>query len=506
MTYSGPGLYSVLEDALAFSGNEEEWPPLLGDDGARQSSTPAVPAPIPPQAGPQLQAASSSAYKRTMDDEDTSGEDLPRVKSARPETRDSPPAGGDPMVVGDCSPLLPPGTTSSPARPQQPPTQATLSRLPAFAPRTEYMKLVFLDSPGVDVKLRWLTEVNRHFCLNRELAEVKMSAVTSRFVYVSRHRQDIVESVVTGNFLALKLQVVDSPERPRKFPSYLITRYPAGIDPSLSKELTGVYSARRFRQNGQPLNRIVVTWCSEEPPPSSVAFSFLPCLPLCEVRPMAADRPMCFRCWEVGHISRYCSAAEKCGWCSGPHDSRSCPHRGPPRPSTEAPAASPPPPPPPAVTSNWQCPRCQERGVSVWHGCPRRRSAPSPRSGPPPPPPVTLPPPSGSPSPSLSPRVLALESAVKKLQAHSASLASRLDALETSINNLVVSQASVEASVATLTEAHHTVIEQLTTLTQQFEAWATRITLTPAPPAPSPAAAAASSQSGSRPHNPHNVR
>ena len=332
-----------------------------------------------------------------------------------------------------------------------------------------------------------------------------MSAVTSRFVYIARHRQDIVESVVTGNFLALKLQVVDSPDRPRKFPSFLITRYPAGIDPSLSKELPGVYSARRFRQNGQPLNRIVITWCSEGPPPSSVAFSFLPCLPVCEIRPMAADRPMCFRCWEVGHISRYCSAAEKCGWCSGSHDSRSCPHRGPPRPSAEAPAASPTPP-PLAVTSNWQCPRCQERGVSVWHGCPRRRSAPSPQSGPPPPPPRVTLPPSDS-SPSLPPRVLALESAVEKLQTHTASLATRLDALETSINNLVVSQASVEASVATLTEAHHTVIEQLTTLTQRFEAWAKR-TLTPASSAPPAAstAAAGSSPPGSRSRNSRSVR
>ncbi|MPC99499.1 hypothetical protein E2C01_094916 [Portunus trituberculatus] len=54
-------------------------------------------------------------------------------------------------------------------------------------------------------------EVNRAFKLERTLAEVKM----------------------------------DSSERPRKLPTYLITRYPVGVDPNLSKELEGLYSAVR---------------------------------------------------------------------------------------------------------------------------------------------------------------------------------------------------------------------------------------------------------------------
>lgn len=513
MTYSGPALFSVLEDALALSETvNEEWPLLQGNDGIGQPSTPVVPAPPPPQASFETKATSS---KRAMDDADTSEEDLaPATKSSRPADSDSAPADSVSMVVGDC-PLQEPRVMPPTARPSQAHTQATFS-LPAFAPRTDYLKLRFLDNPGVDVKLRWLTEVNRHFSLDRDLAEIKMSAVTSRFVYVSRRRQDIVQSVVSGNFLALKMHVIDSPERPRKLPSYLITRYPAGIDPTLSKELPGVYSARRFRQNGQALNRIVITWSEEEPPPSSVAFTFLPCLPPCEIRPMASDRPTCFRCWEVGHISRYCSATEKCGWCSASHDSRSCPHRGPPPPPTEAHATTPTPP-LQADTSNWQCPRCHEKGVSVWHGCPRRRPAPPRQSAPPPPPPSSSPvshhPPMGSSSPSQPPRVLALQCAVKKLQEHAASLNTRLDTLETTINNLVASQASLEASMATLTEAQHTVVEQLTTLTQRFETWATRLTPTSSAhslPAASPATPAStvgvSARPGSRPHNPRGSR
>ena len=67
------------------------------------------------------------------------------------------------------------------------------STVPAFAPRDEYVKLAFQENPPNSVKLRWLSDVTVAFRLDRELAEVKMSAVTSRFVYISRHRKDIIE-------------------------------------------------------------------------------------------------------------------------------------------------------------------------------------------------------------------------------------------------------------------------------------------------------------------------
>ncbi|XP_050709611.1 uncharacterized protein LOC126994325 [Eriocheir sinensis] len=214
------------------------------------------------------------------------------------------------------------------------------SHLPAFAPRVDYVKLLFKDNPTVDLKLRWLSEVTRNFQLDRDQAEVKMAAITSRFVYVSRRRTDVIDSVTSGEFLSLTLELQDSPERPRKFPTYLLARYPVCADPALAKELPGIYSARRFYQNGSPLPRLVVTWSLPEPPPPSVSFSFLPCLPPCELRRMQDERPWCFRCWGLGHISRYCSAAERCAWCSGPHDSRTCPHRNPPSYSTASDSAS----------------------------------------------------------------------------------------------------------------------------------------------------------------------
>lgn len=219
-----------------------------------------------------------------------------------------------------------------PAQPTEPLREASSLSAPpppAFAPRADYVKLLFKDNPSVDIKLRWLTEVNRAFRLDRNLAEVKMAAITSRFVYISRRRSDIVGSVTKGEILYLSLEIQDTPERPRKFPTYLITRYPVYTDPALAKELQGIYTARRFYQNGTPINRLVVTWSLPHPPPLSIAFSFLPCLPSCEFRRMKDEQPRCYRCWNSGHISRYCSALERCAYCSESHDSWTCPHRTP---------------------------------------------------------------------------------------------------------------------------------------------------------------------------------
>ena len=107
---------------------------------------------------------------------------------------------------------------------------------------------------------------------------------------------------------------------------YLLTRYPIGIDPSFSKEIDGVYSARRFYQNGKSINRIVVTWSLQEPPLSSVSFSFFSCLPPYEFRWLENDKPFCYKCWGIGHILRYCSAPKKYAFSSESHHSRTCPH------------------------------------------------------------------------------------------------------------------------------------------------------------------------------------
>ena len=136
---------------------------------------------------------------------------------------------------------------------------------------------------------------------------MKMAAARTRFVYISRQHKNIVDRAVKGDFLALCLEIQDSPERPRKYPTYILTRYPVGVDPLRAKELRGVHSARRFLQNGVPINRLVITWSLLDPPPPTFAFDFLPCQPSCEFHRLKDDQPWCFRCWGIGHISRYCS-------------------------------------------------------------------------------------------------------------------------------------------------------------------------------------------------------
>lgn len=54
----------------------------------------------------------------------------------------------------------------------------------AFASRADYAKLIFSKPPSVDMKFCWPSDVTRTLNLDQELAEVKMLAVTSRFVYI----------------------------------------------------------------------------------------------------------------------------------------------------------------------------------------------------------------------------------------------------------------------------------------------------------------------------------
>ena len=86
--------------------------------------------------------------------------------------------------------------------------------IPSLAPRTSCVKLLFKENPTINMKLRWLSEVSKTFRLDRELAEVKMSVVTSRFVYISRLRQDIIDCVTSGEILSLFLDVQDSSKGP----------------------------------------------------------------------------------------------------------------------------------------------------------------------------------------------------------------------------------------------------------------------------------------------------
>ena len=335
--------------------------------------------------------------------------------------------------------------------------------LPAFAPRDTYVKLSFPGDQSTTTKLRWLSEITKAFSLRREAAEVKMASVKSRFVYISRQRPDILERVKAGEFLSLPLVPHDSPERPRKFPQFILTRYPVDVDHRLAEQCPGVYSARRFIQNGSPIDRIVVVWNLPDPPPSTIAFEFLPLLPPCEVRRLHDDRPWCFRCWGIGHISRYCSVSPKCAWCAAAHDSRECPVRRVSSPPTASSSTSEPPPPP--DTSLWKCPRCLQPGVNVWHGCARRKVPPRDPTpaAPPPPAPATLP-----------PRDLALRKSVSSLQARCAALEERFASMDAKLASLVAAQAAADARLSNLVETQQAVVSSVSQVAERMDALTSR--------------------------------
>ena len=352
----------------------------------------------------------------------------------------------------------------SPSVPFRPPD------IPAFAPRDSYARLAFPGAPSTDLKLRWLAAVTRTFHLRKELAEVKMSSVTSRYVYVSRRREDIIERIKTGEFLSLSLVSQDSPDRPRKFPSYILTRYPVGVDPARATEYSGVYSARRFVQDGSPINRIVIVWSLPDPPPPIMSFDFLPCLPPCEVRRLHNDQPLCYRCWGFGHISRYCSASPKCAWCAASHDSKTCPVRGglarteASSSTSESSSAG--------DASHWQCPRCLKPGVTVWHGCARRRSPSAPAAATPPPPPPS----SGSMlpiGPASSPD-LVLRKSVASLLDRVKALGDRFTALETKFDKLVASTTAIDTRFSDIVCAQQAIISAVTVLTDKMDGMGSR--------------------------------
>ena len=451
MEFSGPERCSSLEDDLALS--EDEYSPVT-DHWPELPERASLPSLAPPLG--KRPFTSSSSTKRPAEDPATEDCLPPAAKTAK----------GAPAVCGESASALPPRGVSP----------SVLSRpspaLPPFAPRDEYVKFSFDGNPSPEVKLRWLSAVSKAFHLSRDAAEVKMAALTSRFVYVSRRRSDILERVRSGEFLSLPLVPHDSPERPRKYPHYLLTRYPVDVDHRLAEQYPGVYSSRRLVQNGSPINRIVIVWSLPEQPPPSIAFNFLPLLPPCEVRRLHDDKPWCFRCWGLGHISRYCSASPRCGWCAAGHESKECPLRRVPLPAASTSTSEPPPPP---DSSRWKCLRCLQPGVSVWHGCSRRR-APSRDAASVPPPPPPPPPPRPVPTTSsTSPSDAALHKAVTSLQARCAALESRFASLDATIEGLVTAHAATASRVSSLVVSYQTVVDSVSKLAERMDAVASRL-------------------------------
>lgn len=497
MEYSGPATRSQLEEDLALS-DDEEWPPVTNTVHQDPSVAVAVGAATPPDVDASNTVNTTSSVKRILNSSSDSNDasSSPVAKTAKHEEAS--------VLHSEASAFLPAASPSS-----VPSTSQPVPALPAFAPREDYIKLLFRDNPSVETKLRWLSEVNRSFSLDRNLAEVKMSAVTSRFVYISRTRLDIIDSVTKGEFLSLFLDVQDSSQRSRKYPTYLLTRYPVCVDPSLAKALPGVHTAKRFIQDGAPINRIVITWSLPDPPPAYITFAFLPSLPSCEVRRMKDEQPWCFRCWGIGHISRYCSRPEKCAWCSGQHHSRTCPHRA--QPASTGPTGSSHDSNPPAHgsdsltkdTSQWRCPRCRQPGVNVWHGCTRR---PATSVLPPSLPPQPVPPsaqsalttpraasPPVSDTGSVPSEVASLKAAVASMTSQCSSYAARFEAIERRIDGLVSQQAEMNTKISAVMDAQQAFSVIITSLTERIDFLATHLERVAALPS-------ASSSSSEAPH------
>ena len=455
MASSGSAVGSHLEDDLAISDS---------DDSAGVNHWPELPRPAPPH-HPSLvphhgahQSPSTTCGKRSAEDTPDSAAGVCQFPAAK-SAKNTPPDCGKPPA---CPPL--PANSAPPVASSRLP-----SALPAFAPRDSYVKLAFTGTPSSEVKLRWLSEVTTAFHLQRDAAEVKMSALTSRFVYVSRLRTDILERIQSGEFLSLPLVPQDSQERPRKYPQYILTRYPVDVDHRLAEQYKGVYSARRFIQNGSPINRIVIVWSLPDPPPDTITFDFLPVLPPCEVRRLNDDRPWCFRCWGIGHISRYCSASPKCAWCAGAHESRECVLRRQPQHTSATTSTTAPPPPP--DPSRWKCPRCLQTGVNVWHGCARRQPQPSgPASTPPPPP--SMPVPS---VPSSSQPDAALRKLVASLQVRCTALEERFASIDARIDSLVTAHTATAARLSNLAETQEVLASTVSVLAEKVDAVVDRL-------------------------------
>lgn len=150
MEYSGPASISAVEADLALSDDEDitdqHWPPM---DLNTQCFGPT---PWQPQVDvPPSATQPSTSTKRPMDQtSNTSDSSSPAPKSSR-----------------HIEPPHPTAPISSPS--SYDPHNSSRAGLvpPAFAPRTDYVKLIFCASPAVDTKLRWLSDVTKAFHLDR---------------------------------------------------------------------------------------------------------------------------------------------------------------------------------------------------------------------------------------------------------------------------------------------------------------------------------------------------
>ncbi|XP_069186952.1 uncharacterized protein [Procambarus clarkii] len=231
---------------------------------------------------------------------------------------------------------------------------------PTLAPRNKYARLAFPSHVTSDQRYAWMRrDLPNHF---PDPIDLIIPRHASPYIYVARSDEVTISALLQGRVGGITFSKADSPERSRRYREYLVTSYPRDLDVSHAKELPGVHSARRIKSGGKPLNRIVIVWEHETPPPSHHTF-LGPYQPACPITPWASSAVMCFNCQHFGHVAKHCQSSGTCAFCAANHLAKDCPNKDH-APGTDETTSS---------ATKHKCSRCLREGVTAWHkDCVRR--------------------------------------------------------------------------------------------------------------------------------------
>ncbi|XP_069176770.1 streptococcal hemagglutinin-like [Procambarus clarkii] len=171
-----------------------------------------------------------------------------------------------------------------------------------------------------------LAEMCRELVGLRGATGVPSTTWAGRSVPTARSDEVTISALLQGRVGGITFSKADSPERSRRYREYLVTSYPHDLDISHAKELPGVYSARRIKSGGKPLNRIVIVWKHETPPPSHHTF-LGPYRPACPITRWESSAVMCFKCQHFGHVAKHCQSSGTCAFCAANHLTKECPNK-----------------------------------------------------------------------------------------------------------------------------------------------------------------------------------
>jgi len=234
-----------------------------------------------------------------------------------------------------------------------------------IAPALKYIRPAFPEETSTVDKIRWMKEVSRLPSLQEHgpLDMVQGKWRSSRYVYVRRDQRHYVAQMINGAIAGISLEEKDEYQpRPKRYGEYLVTRFPKEAPADDAMHLPGVFKARRIYKEGQPLNRIIIVWSGERPPPTEHHF-FGKYIEPSSICPWSSEVVACYKCQGYGHVAKYCRKESACAVCAEAHQTKDCParNRGKDNDTEDA------------VTIVKRCVRCGEQGVTAWHrNCPHR--------------------------------------------------------------------------------------------------------------------------------------